>query len=125
MGGKIELFIILSILIFVFIILPAIIWIYFDYKSRSFIVESNRITINSGILIKRSKLIPFDKIQNIENFKGLLLRICGISKLYIWTASPQQIQISRKKTSYRSDGILVLDVDDSEWLKNFILNKPS
>ena len=114
-----------SLLFIIFIILPGCILIYLKFKFINFIVEDDKITINSGIIFKRSKSIPFDKIQNVENIKGILLRLFGISKVNIWTSSPEQIQVYKKETIYKPAGSLMLTVADGEWLNNFILSKHS
>jgi len=120
LGGK-DVWLPFLRLIVIFIGLPVSIYMLLLYRSISFIVEDGRITINSGIITKKSKVIPFNKIQNVNCVRGLLIRIFGLSVVNIWTASPSQININAKKP----DGVLILTVDDAEWLKNFIINNPS
>lgn len=113
-------------LFFVFFVgLPAFVYFLLCYKFLTFIVENDRITINSGIIIKRSKSIPFDKIQNVDNVRGILARLFGISEVNIWTSSPEQIQVYQKETVHKPAGSLELNVADGERLKNFILSKRS
>lgn len=109
----------------VFAGLPMFLYLLIYYSRLTFIVENDRITINSGIIIKRSKSIPFDKVQNVENVGGLLLRMFGLSRVNIWTSSPEQIQVHKKETTHKPDGRLELNTSDAEWLKNFILSKHS
>jgi len=109
----------------IFVGLPIFIYLSIYYSRLTFVVENDRITINSGIIIKRSKSIPFDKVQNVENVGGLLLRMFGLSRVNIWTSSPEQIQVHKKETTHKPDGRLELNTSDAEWLKNFILSKHS
>jgi uncharacterized membrane protein YdbT with pleckstrin-like domain len=101
------------------------VFVYFllYYKFLSFVVENDKITINSGIIIKRSNSILFDKVQNVENVRGVLARLFGISKVSIWTSSPEQIRVYHKETIYKPAGRLELTITDGGWLKNFILGK--
>jgi uncharacterized membrane protein YdbT with pleckstrin-like domain len=109
----------------IFLGTPLFIYLSLDYNSINFIVEENKITINSGIIMKRSKSIPFGSIQHITNVSGIFRRLFGLSTVYIWTSSPSQIHISRGESGNRASGILELEKADGEWLKNFILSKHS
>jgi len=109
----------------IFFGLPIFVYLLLFYNSFNFIVEDNKITINSGIIIKKSKSIPFSIIQNVENVRGLLHRIFSLSRVNIWTSSPEQIKVYKGSTTHKPDGDLDLVVDDGEWLKNFILDKKS
>ena len=108
-----------------FVDLPIFIYLAIYYSILTFIVENDRITINSGVIFKRSKSIPFDKVQNVENVGGPLIRLFNLSKVNIWTSSPEQIQVHKKETEHEPDGRLELDSSDAEWFKNFILSKHS
>ena len=107
----------------IFFGLPIYIYLLLFYNSISFTVEENKITINEGVIIKKSKSIPFNMVQNVENIKGILHRIFGLSTVKIWTASPEQIRTYKGQTEHKPDGILDLIAEDGDWLKNFILNK--
>lgn len=98
------------------------IWLLLDYTCISFVVVEKMLTINSGILIKKSKSIPFDSVQNINNSRGLIAMIFGVSRVSIWTASPAQIHINRGNSDNRPSGSLLLKHADADWLKDYILN---
>lgn len=106
-----------GLLVFVYL------WLY--YNLLTFIVENEKITINSGIIIKRSKSIPFNQVQNVDIVRGLLHRLFGLCKINIWTSSVGQIQFSKKEATRRPDGTLDINTSDGKWLKNFILSKHS
>lgn len=97
------------------------VWLLLDYASVSYIVSEKIITINSGILIKKSKSIPFDGVQNINNGRGLVAMIFGVSKINIWTASVGQIHITNGNSQNKPAGSLLIGRDDAEWLKDYIL----
>jgi membrane protein YdbS with pleckstrin-like domain len=96
-------------------------WLLLDYACISYVVSEKTITINSGILVKRSKSIPFESIQNTTSNRGPMAMIFGISRINIWTASPAQIQIRNGNSENRPSGSLLLRKDDVEWLKEHIL----
>jgi len=109
----------------IFIGLPVFVYFLLYFKFLTFVVENDKITINSGVIIKRSNSISFDKVQNVENVRGVLARLFGLSKVSIWTSSPEQIKVYRKETIHKPAGSLELMVADGEWLKGFILSKHS
>jgi uncharacterized membrane protein YdbT with pleckstrin-like domain len=101
--------------------LPITAFSLIHFKTKSFIVENDKITINKGVLTRTSKSIPFDRIQNVTCVSGLLMRLFGITKINIWTASHSQLEDG---TSIDPDGLLVLLKGDAEYLKNTITNRP-
>ncbi len=109
----------------IFVGLPSFIYLFIYYGLLNFVVENDKITINSGIIIKHSKSIPFDRVQSVNNVRGILTRIFGLTRVSIWTSSPEQIRIHEKESTHRPDGRLELNNYDAEWLKNFILDKRS
>ena len=109
----------------IFIGLPVYLYLLASYKVTKFIVEENKITINSGIILKRSKSIAFNSIQNIENVRGLLPQMLGLSNVEIWTSSPSQIKIHKARSENKPDGELMLESFDADWLKNYILDRQS
>jgi len=95
-------------------------WKLLKYECISYIFDEKSLTINSGVFIKRSKYIPFSSIQNITINKGLILMIYGVSQVNIWTSSLSQVQIINGNSENRPSGLLFLDDEDTEWLKNLI-----
>jgi len=102
---------------------PVFIYLLLDYRNFSFIVEDNNIIVNSGILVKRSKLIPFDKIQNIDLNSGLLMRLLGLTRVNIWTSSPAQIKIRNQQSEHTPDSVIILYAEDATWLQTFVLHE--
>lgn len=114
--------------IFIFIGIPSFLLLLWSYHNFHFIITDNQITINSGIITKRSKSIPYNSVQNTDIVSGLLRRIFHLSTLKIWTASPAQINISygqqrNSGDAHRPDGLLWLNNGDAIWLRDFIIKK--
>ena len=111
------------IFFFVLIVLP--LWLYkvAAFKRVSFTVTDGTLTINSGILVRRSNAISFAQIQNISNTKGPPVAMFNLAELRVWTASPAQIRLQKDKMEHRPTGMLWLETANAEWMKNFILEK--
>jgi len=103
--------------------LPVFLYLLLYYNAFSFVIEENKITINSGVIIKKSRSIPFNAVQNVENVRGILRRMFGLSTVKIWTSSPEQIKVYKGTASHKPDATIELTIEDGEWLKNFILGK--
>jgi len=111
------------ILITIILGIPLILRKYIYYVFINFTIENNKITINSGMINKKSDSIAFDKVQTIKNIRGPIAQIFGLSKIEIWTSSPSQIIIKNQKTENYPDGVLFLKIEDAEWLKKFVLDR--
>ncbi len=107
----------------IFIGIPAISYKLLFYKSVSFLLEDNKITISYGIIAKKSDSIPFSNVQNANCVSGLMRRMFGLSTLNMWTASPLQISVRNQRSEHKPDGMLILMADDAEWLRNYITKK--
>ena len=87
----------------------------------SFIVSEHSITINSGVILRNSNTIDFSKIQNIDNMRGPLQMLFGLTNVNIWTASMNQISFSNRGGGRsRPEAFLPLTKEDAEWLRNYI-----
>ncbi len=117
------LFFLFAFFVLAILALPVFLYLLLFYKYFTFVINENKITINSGIIIKNSQSIPFNRVQNIRNVRGILSRIFGLSKVSIWTSSPEQIKAYGGSTTHKPDGILYLITEDANWLKDFILDK--
>jgi len=118
---------VIFVLFFLFFVgIPLLFYIFLYIKNFSFVFDQEKITVNSGILIKRSKTISFKNIQSVETITGIVEKFFNISRLEIFTASPQQIfslEGQEKRAKHLPDVTLYLLIEDAQFLKNFILEK--
>lgn len=109
--------------LFLGIVLPIWIYLVISYRFISYAVGERSITINSGILFKRSRTISFSNIQNSDSSRGPLSSIFGLSRLKIWTASPSQIRIREGNSKNIPEGQIWLETQTADSIKNFVLSK--
>jgi len=100
--------------------IPLSIWAWLDTRAVSFNVDENKIDINWGIIIKKSRTIMTKSIQNIKTEHGLLAGLFGIVIVKIWTASQSQIINNTKDNQNKPDGLLEIKPDDAKWLSEFV-----
>jgi membrane protein YdbS with pleckstrin-like domain len=91
------------------------------YKWFSFVLTDKNISIDSGVLFRRSCTIRFDRIQDVNTIRNPLHMMLGLASVAIWTASLDQ----RAGKVNRPDGLIVLDVDTAEWLKEYLSDPPT
>lgn len=77
--GFIILFILLNILV-------AYVWANLSYKYYKYMLAEDGFKKESGVIYKKYVTIPYDRIQNVDIYRGVLARILGLSDLHIQTA---------------------------------------
>jgi membrane protein YdbS with pleckstrin-like domain len=90
------------------------------YKWFSFVLTDKNISIDSGVLFRRSCTIRFDRIQDVNTIRNPLHMMLGLASVAIWTASLDQ----RVGKANRPDGLIVLDGDTADWLKEYLSDPP-
>jgi membrane protein YdbS with pleckstrin-like domain len=86
------------------------------FKWFWFVLTEKNISINSGVLVRKSCTIRLDRIQDINTFCGPLQLLLGLKSVAIWTASLDQ----RSGKVNRPDGLIVLETDTADWLREYL-----
>jgi uncharacterized membrane protein YdbT with pleckstrin-like domain len=94
---------------------------YYFAQSFALKLTDTNITIHSGVLFRDSMMINFDKVQDVDVFRGPFHMAFNVSVVRIWTASQGQIVGGRKP---KPAGALVLGRDQADWLQEFIQQAP-
>jgi len=99
---------------------PVLYYFLFTYE-----ITQQAITINSGILFRQHETINFNRIQVIDNERGPLLMIFGLTRVEIWTASPDQVSVSGHGTRQPApDATIYLKKRSALEIKDFIAQRP-
>lgn len=64
----------------------AYLWAKLSYKYYKYELSELGFKKESGVIWKRYVTIPYDRIQNVDIYRGLLARLLGLSDLHIQTA---------------------------------------
>ncbi|HXC09502.1 MAG TPA: PH domain-containing protein [Steroidobacteraceae bacterium] len=91
------------------------------YKWFSFVLTDKNISIDSGVLFRKSCTIRFDRIQDVNTIRNPLHMMLGLASVAIWTASLDQ----RVGNANRPDGLIVLNTDTADWLKEYLTDPPT
>lgn len=119
--------IVLPLIIFLeFLIMSlALIMVLLDVKNRSFSIHRDHLVTNSGVFRKNSKSIIYNQIQNINCASSPISRIFNLSSVQIWTASPSQTHLYKKKLENEPEAAFLLKKDQAYWLRDFITENTS
>lgn len=71
------------------VVLP---WIALFYLRFRYWISDRELVIHSGVLTRRRRNIPMERIQNIDIEQGLLSRMLGTAKVAIYTAGGSQAE---------------------------------
>lgn len=61
-------------------------WAILSYRFYGYELMEDNLRIERGIIWKRYISIPYEKIQNVDIYRGVIARILGLSELRIQTA---------------------------------------
>jgi len=74
------------ILAFILYVAFCYLWAKLTYKFWKYQLTEDAIKIEKGVIWKKYISIPYERIQNVDIYRGILARILGLSDLQIQTA---------------------------------------
>lgn len=124
LGSDLKILLALGGLLF---ILSTIIYVllYLDYINFSLVIGEKGITVNSGILIKHSKVISFSSIQTVEYSLNPVSYILGVVLVKIWTGSAGQFNLNGQNNSNYPELSFYITPDEAKWLKEYVAQSKS
>lgn len=97
----------------------AYIWAKLSYHFYRFELGKDVLKIERGVIWKRYVSIPYDRIQNVDIYRGILDRIFGLSDVQVQTAG-----LSFPHSRLLSEGRLPgLSVQDAEKIREDLIKK--
>ena len=82
------------LVIVVFLIILLFIWAKLSYRFYKYELTDDGFRKELGVIWKKYVTIPYDRIQNVDIYRGVLARLLGLSDLNIQTAGASA-QVSR------------------------------
>src|SRR3989344_793259 len=70
-------------------------WAKLTYKYYRYELTEDGFRKESGVIYKRYVTIPYDRIQNVDIYRGILARLLGLSDLQIQTAGASAVMAGR------------------------------
>lgn len=107
----------LFLAVMVFLIVVLFIWAKLSYRFYKYELTDDGFRKELGVIYKKYVTIPYDRIQNVDIYRGILARILGLSDLNIQTAG-SSAQVSRGEG--RLPG---LSCEDAEKLRDELIHR--
>ena len=75
-----------SLVLAIFYIAFCYLWAVLSYRFWGYELTKNSLKIEKGVIWKKYISIPYQRIQNVDIYRGVLARILGLSDLQVQTA---------------------------------------
>lgn len=119
-SGDFSLSMIYILIGIVFVVVLIEIFTHLTYINWKYEFTSDSLKIENGIIVKKYKSIPYERVQNVDITRGILARILGFSTLNIQTAGYSFHQ----NASHASEGhIPAVSVESAEKIREFLMKK--
>jgi uncharacterized membrane protein YdbT with pleckstrin-like domain len=99
--------------------------IQLEYINWKYEFTSDSLKIEKGIIVKRYKSIPYERIQNVDITRGILARIIGFSTIDIQTAGYSMAYGGRGRTGFSEGHIPAVSREGAEKIRDFLVKKIS
>jgi membrane protein YdbS with pleckstrin-like domain len=67
------------------------------YSLLTYEVHENALTVYSGVVFRQHETINFSRIQSVENERGPILALFGLTLMEVWTARPTSMRPLRPR----------------------------
>jgi len=109
------LYIMFSALLFFAIVIACVFgWVQLYYKSVVYHLNETEMTWKRGVWFRKTGIVPYNRITNIDISQGPVMRIFKISNL--------QIQTAGSSGNKNSSEISIIGMEDAEPLRAFIMD---
>jgi len=113
-----------GMLLTIIALLISFIWAKLAYKNYRFGLTSKTIRIEQGVIYKKYIDIPYNRIQNIDIYQGLLARLLGLVVLQIQTAGYSQSQSLLSSMYFNPEGRLIgISSQNAEKLRDELVQR--
>ncbi len=69
-------------------------WIYLSHQYRGYAIREHDIIYRSGVIWRKTTILPFIRIQHVETQQGVLQRKFDLAKLQLFTAGGQRADLT-------------------------------
>lgn len=91
-----------------------------SYKYWKYQLAETSIRIEKGVIWKKYISIPYNRIQNVDIYRGIIARLLGLSDVHIQTAGYS----GQRRPGFASEGRLPgLDIPVAEQLRDDLISK--
>lgn len=112
------------LLVFILFVIFCWIWAKLTYRFWGYQLTENAFKKERGVIWKKYVSIPYERIQNVDIYRGVFARILGLSDLQIQTAGASAVVYGRKMAGVGAEGRLPgLDKQVAEQLREELIRR--
>ncbi|MBU3934816.1 PH domain-containing protein [Patescibacteria group bacterium] len=113
-----------SIIILILYVVLCWVWAKLSYRYYGYSLEDNAFKKESGVIWKKYISIPYERIQNVDIYRGVFARILSLSDLQIQTAGYSASYGRRGISGAGAEGYLPgLDRESAEKLREELIQR--
>ena len=107
-------------IVFPLFLVLCFIWAKLTYRFYRYEMAESGFKKESGVIYKKYVTIPYERIQNVDIYRGILARILGLSDLHIQTAGMSAVGRYGAVTEGRLPG---LSREEAETLRDELIRR--
>lgn len=120
--GALDGILLFSLVFIIIYILITEIFVRWGYSNWKYELTQDSLKIEKGVIIKKYKSIPYERVQNVDITRGIIARIIGFSTIDIQTAGYSAY--AAKGGMGQSEGHLpALSIEVAEKIREFLMKK--
>lgn len=104
-------------------ILFSYIWARLSYKFYRYEITNDAFKKELGVIYKKYVSIPYDRIQNVDVYRGIWARILGLSDLHIQTAGMSSVGRYGQYGTFSEGRLPGLSKEEAEKLRNELIKR--
>lgn len=116
---------VISVFSLVLFVLLGELFVNWAYKNWKYEFTEDSLKIEKGVIIKRYKSIPYQRIQNVDITRGILARIIGFSTIDIQTAGYHMVYNSGARGMISEGHLPAISTQHAEEIRDFLVKKIS
>jgi len=99
----------------------SLVWAYLSYVFYRYELSDNGFKTESGVIYKKYVTIPYERIQNVDIYRGIWARILGLSDLNIQTAGMSSIGRYGQKGIFAEGRLPGLSATEAEKVRDELI----
>ena len=112
------------LLVFILFVIFCWIWAKLTYRFWRYQLTEEAFKKEHGVIWKKYVSIPYERIQNVDIYRGVIARILGLSDLQIQTAGASAVVYGRRMAGVGAEGRLpALDKNVAEQLREELIRR--
>ncbi|MEP7103301.1 MAG: PH domain-containing protein [Candidatus Dojkabacteria bacterium] len=123
-NGIVVTMLLICSIVFILIVILSYVFAVLSYNNYKYELKEDGFYKESGVITKKYVTIPYERIQNIDIYRGILARILGLSDLQIQTAGMSAVYTNKGAYGVNAEGRLPgLSEQDAKEIRDELIKR--